>query len=102
MAVAEIHKNSIGVTFKITIKEGDSAYDVSSASTKQLVFKKPSGELLTVDCTFTNSGSDGKIQYSTVSGDLDEVGWWRLQAYLVIGSNEFRTNIGRFQVHDNL
>jgi hypothetical protein len=104
MMAAEIHKNDIGTMFKVTIrKEDDSIKDLSSYTTKQLIFKKPSGTILTKTATFLTDGTDGIIYYTSISGDLDEIGAWKLQAYLHDGSSNYRkSNIGAFRVFENL
>ena len=43
MPANEIHQNDIGTIFKVTVKDGDSAVDISSAtsgSSKTIIFKK--------------------------------------------------------------
>ena len=42
MAANEIHINDVGTKFLVTVTDGTSAVNISSASTKQLIFKKPS------------------------------------------------------------
>ncbi len=99
---AEIHLNDIGTEFVITVNDDGAPVDLSAASAKQIVFRKPSGVKVTKDALFVNSGSDGQIQYTTVNGDLDEAGYWKLQVYLVIGTDSWRTNTTTFRVHPNL
>ncbi len=102
MAANEIHKDDIGTLFKCTIKDGNTIVDVSSVTTKQLIFKKPSGALLTKAASFFTDGTDGIITYASASGDLNEVGTWRLQGFVDFGSTEFKSDIQRFKVHKNL
>ena len=43
MAANEIHENDVGTKFKLTVKDGSSAVDISSAvaaGTKQVIIKK--------------------------------------------------------------
>ena len=102
MPADEIHMSDIGTKFKITVLDGSSTVDVSSASTKQLIFKKPGGTKLTKTASFFTDGTDGIITYDTVSGDLDEDGMWKVQGYVVITGGSFHTDIDRFKVHRNL
>ena len=101
---AEIHKDDIGTRFLITIKDEDDAVkNISTYTTKQLIFKKPSGTLLTKTASFLTDGTDGVIYYTSISGDLDEIGVWKLQAYLHDGSSNYRkSNVGSFRVFENL
>jgi|TARA_R110000765_G_scaffold375515_1_gene466146 hypothetical protein len=102
MPANEIHINDIGTRFLVTITDGSSAVDVSSASTKQIIIKKPSGSKLTVAASFSSDGSDGKIYYNTASNDLDEAGSYKLQGKVIISDGTFYTDITGFKVHRNL
>ena len=42
MAANEIHLNDIGTQFLLTVKDGSSAVDISSATTKQIIIKNVS------------------------------------------------------------
>ncbi len=102
----EVHYNDIGTEFLVTIKDCVSGtptvLDVSSATTKELTFKSPSGVSATKSAVLATDGSDGKIKYTTVDGDLDEVGTWRIQAKIGIGGGVFRSDVGSFKVYENL
>ena len=63
MAANEIHMNDVGTKFLVTVTDGTTAVDISSATTKQLIFQKPSGTKLTKATAFTSDGTDGKMQY---------------------------------------
>ena len=102
MSANEIHLNDIGTKFQVTVKDGDDAVDISSASTKSLIFKKPSGTKMTKTAAFTSDGSDGKIDYTVILNDLDEVGTYQLQGNVVISDGTFYTDIQTFKVHRNL
>ena len=100
MASNEIHKNDIGTVFKVTIKDGSSAVDISTSTTKQLIFKKPSGQKLEANASYY---SDGIITYTTVDGDLNEEGMWKIQGKIILsGGNTFNTDLTSFKVHRNL
>ena len=102
MPANEIHVNDVGTLFTITIKDGDSVVDISSATTRKIVIKKPSGTKLTYTTTFVSDGTDGKMKYNAVSGDLDETGTYKLQSYVIIGDGTFYTDITSFKVYRNL
>jgi len=102
MSANEIHQNDIGTQFKCTIKDDTTAVDVSSATTLQIIFTKPNGSQLTKDASFYTDGTDGIIYYNSVSGDLDTVGTWKLQGYVVLSSGSWKSDIKRFKVHRNL
>tara|TARA_R110000744_G_scaffold104065_5_gene199328 strand:- start:338 stop:649 length:312 start_codon:yes stop_codon:yes gene_type:complete len=103
MPINEIHKGDIGTVFKVTIKDGSEVVDISSSTTKQLIFKKPSGEKLEKAASYFTNGSDGIITYSTLDGDLDEEGMWKLQGKIILsGGNTFNTDLKSFKIHRNL
>ena len=102
MPANEIHQNDIGTAFTITIQDGTTAVDISTATTKKIVFKKPSGTKLTYDTAFVSDGTDGKIKYNAVADDLDEIGTYKLQSYVIISDGTFYTDITSFKVYRNL
>ena len=102
MAANEIHKGDIGTVFVVTVQDGSSAVDVSGATTKQVLFRKPDGTVVANDAEFTTDGTDGKIQYTSVADDLDTVGQWHIQARVTLPAGTWRSDVGVFQVHENL
>jgi hypothetical protein len=108
MVVNEMRKGDIGTVIEVTVKDGDNVVDVSSATTKQFIFLLPDGSLLTRNASFINDGTDGKLQYTfTTTGtpaeaELDQIGTWRFQIYIVLQSGSWKSGIGQFQVYDNL
>lgn len=102
MSNNEIHLEDIGTRIIATITNVDGdVVDISSATTKQFVFTKPDGSSVTKNATLTNSGSDGMMHYTTEDGFLNQVGYWEIQGYVVIGTNEWHTSISRFKVYRN-
>tara|TARA_R110002110_G_scaffold255061_2_gene470839 strand:+ start:1565 stop:1873 length:309 start_codon:yes stop_codon:yes gene_type:complete len=102
MAANEIHENDVGTKFLVTVTDGTSAVNISGASTKQLIIKKPSGAKLTKATSFVTDGTDGKMQYSIAADDLDEAGTYKLQGRVIISDGSFYTDIHTFKVYRNL
>lgn len=102
MAAQEVHKSDVGTIFEATIKDDDVVVDISASSSRQLIFKKPSGAAVTKAAVLSGNGADGKMRYVTIAGDLDEVGLWKLQGQVTIGAGTWRTDVYAFQVFDNL
>jgi hypothetical protein len=107
--MAEIHKGDIGTIFMLTLKDAGVAVDVSDAdgaNEMQIFFKKPSGKVVTQTAAFGTAGGtggeDGRIKYTTVAGDLDEVGYWEMQAKVIITAGTFKSEIEGFHVKRNL
>jgi len=47
-------------------------------------------------------GISGVMFYDTVAGDLDEAGFYKLQAKVVIPSGTYFTDVHTFKVHSNI
>jgi hypothetical protein len=98
-----IHTGDIGTQFRVTVQDCNStAIDLSTASSKSIIFKKPNGTSLTKSASFLTDGSDGIITYTSESDDLDTVGSWKIQAHVVFPSGEWRSEFKSFKVHRNL
>jgi hypothetical protein len=102
MASNEIHVGDVGTVFQRTIMDNDVAVDVSAATVKQYIFVRPDGSKLTVSAAFATNGTDGVLQYATVSGDLSMPGQWRLQVYLELPAGKWKSDVGLFDVFANL
>lgn len=101
--LTQVQEDFIGLIFRATVKdENGDAIDLSAASTKELHFEAPSGAGKEMTAAFYTDGTDGVIQYTTVSGDLDEDGVWSVQAYIVIAAFTGHSNKHRFEVVANL
>lgn len=110
----EIHVGDIGTEFIVTLTECDSTgatvpVDVSSATSKQFKIFNPDQTVLTVNASFTSIGSggtgdgtDGKLSYFTVSGDLDQAGKYKIQAIVAFSSGTWSSTIQSFRVKENL
>ena len=99
----EIHVGDIGTSFEVTLVDSNGAiFPVATATTMNILFKKPGGTTLTKAGAWVTDGLDGKIKYVSVSGDLDQPGDWVLQAY--ISKPGFTGHSGKsyFEVFSNL
>jgi len=94
----EVHVGDIGTVFEITVTEDDVALNISSATVLQMLFKKPSGTVLTKTAVFTGDGSDGLIQYTSIEADLDEAGIWYMQGRVTLPGGKWSTEKAGFTV----
>ena len=99
---SEIHYGDIGVNFNITVMNGTAVLNVSNANSINIILQKPDGSDLTKTATLVTNGTDGNIRYTTVSGDLDQVGTWQIQAKVDFGASVFSTDIQKFKVYRNI
>lgn len=100
--MTDIYKGDIGTIFRATVTDNATPKDISSATLKQLIFLKPDRTKLTKTAAFTTDGSDGKIQYTTILNDLDQVGRYVIQGYIETPAGKWHTDYYRFIVYDNL
>lgn len=100
---SSVHVGDKNFTFFANITENCAAVDISGATAKTILFQKPSGVMLEKAALFVTDGTDGQIQYSTVEGDLDEVGIWKIQAVVELGSGSlYHSNMKSFKVMHNI
>lgn len=102
MSAGEVHVGDVGTVFTFTIKQAGVVIPVSSATTKEVMFKKPDGSKMTRTAEFVNGGAEGQVKYVTVAGDLDQSGDWQIQAYLVMPGRENYSDISTLVVFPNL
>lgn len=80
----------------------DDIINVSSATTKQIRFLKPTGVESDIAADFVATGSDGWIKYVTPSGFLDIPGVWDYWGYAVLpGDVVLVTESGSFEVEQS-
>lgn len=99
---SEIHYGDIGVNFNITVMNGTAVLNVSNANSINVIFQKPDGSDLIKTATLVTNGIDGNIRYTSVSGDLDQIGTWQIQAKVDFGASVFSTDIQKFKVYRNI
>jgi hypothetical protein len=103
MAANEIHVNDIGTVFEVTILKDDVALDISGFTDYDIKFKPPlGGDLMTVDAVYVTDGTDGKLQYTTVDGDLSVKGVWKVQGFVTSPVGSWHSEIEEFTVYKNL
>lgn len=99
----DFQEGSYGVVrIIVTILDADDAVvDLSSTLTRQLIFEQPNGDNLTVTASFYTDGTDGKLYYDFVLGNLVH-GKWRVQAFYTKVGGQVYTSVEVFRVGKNL
>lgn len=99
-----IQENAIGLPIEYSVLDADGdAKDISTATVKKLLFKKPNGVRLEKTAEFsTPPGADGKLMVTTADGDLMPYGVFEVQAELTFPTSDLRTEIATFPVLRNL
>lgn len=88
--------------FTITFVEKGDAVDISGATTKTFDLRAPDATVSTVAGSFSTDGTDGILTYTTVTGDIDQTGHWKIQGKLIMPTGTFKSSIEDFYVLPNL
>ena len=103
MSENEIRVGDVGTIFRDTVKDQDKVIvDISSASNLDMIFRKPDGVAVVKTAVLTGDGTDGEMEYVTITDDLDQPREWQRQGLVEVGGGEWRTDIKKFMVHENL
>ena len=100
MATQKIYAGDIGTRIEFEIvDESGVVVDISASVTKTIDILRPDlTSVASVAATFTTGGTDGKMYYETVSGDISMEGTYRAQAYLDLTSWQGKAAIVEFEV----
>lgn len=86
-----------GTNIVLTYKDQDGVVvNISTATTQQIVLKKPDGTKLTKTTIFVTDGTDGKAKYVVVAGDFSEEGVWKLQGKVILTTGTWYSDIHLF------
>lgn len=102
-----IQVGAIGLAIKLQIKDGNEIMNLTSASISassiRIIIEKPDDTLISASATFYTDGTDGIIFYKTSgSSDLDQVGDYNVQAYIIAPDFSGYTTPVTFPVYENL
>lgn len=98
----EIHVDDVGIVFRLTLKNNRLPVDISTVTTKEIIFMKPDKTTVTKTASFGTDGTDGVLTYTVIAGDLNIKGNWKVQARVVLPSGNRWSSIGTFTVFANL
>lgn len=94
--MGKIYKDDIGVLIK-----ADTGIDLSGAASMELKVLKPSAEEVSW-IAYEDETDAGYIDYITVDGDLEEVGVYKIQAWVYITAESIhRGETFYLQVYDH-
>lgn len=97
--------NDIGNEIKVRINKDDcsgNVENVSSATVITFYIIKPNGTVLTKTGVLDTDGTDGIVKYTTIAGDLDQVGAYRVEVYIEFSAGKFTTTPSSFTVKSTL
>jgi len=97
------HVNDFGTIFRITLTDADGvAVDISTATTKQILFENPDGIAVTKVAVFYTDGTDGTIEWVAAAGVLILQGLWKIQGRVLSGGFQYSSEKGNFRLGTNL
>ena len=99
---SQIQEGDIGTKLLITITDDGSVVNISSASNLSIFIKKPDGSVLNRSGTLETNGTDGKMYYATIYGDIDTAGIYKIQGHVTLLNGSFFTSTATFKVYRNL
>jgi hypothetical protein len=81
----DVQLNAVGTRFVLALKNtrGEVVKGLSLATTLEFIFMRADGTKFTVGALLYSDGEDGKLKYTSVPGDVNQVGIWQLQAHVV-------------------
>ena len=103
-----VHVGTIGFDLIVQFLDcaGGDVIDLLAAgiTASAILLKDPDGLKTSHVAAFVTDGSDGKIHYTTVLGDLDVPGNWKLQGVVENAgpSKKLYSQLGSFTVRENL
>jgi hypothetical protein len=102
--MSDLRVNDYGTVFTVTVEDENGVVNLSAATTKEIIFRKPgsANTTLTAPASFVTDGSDGKISYTFGLGDLSAAGKWQWQVHVVLPSGEWSSSVQAFEVKANL
>ena len=82
------------------VDSSDAPVDVSSYTTKQIWMGNPT--LASFTASFTTDGTDGKIEYALLTGDIaaGDFGTWKVRGLVSKAGAQLSTQLGIFVVHE--
>ena len=80
--------NDLGVSLQILCTENDLFVDISAAPTQEIILKKPDGTEVAKSAAFLTDGTDGIVAYSTLAGDIDQIGIWNYRAKITFNATQ--------------
>lgn len=102
--VNEMHVGDIGTVIEVIVTDKTSGeiVNIESATTMQIIFKKPDETTVTKTAAHSTDGTDGKMFYTTIADDVDQDGHWKYQGYVVMPGGSWKSDVLKFYVFPNL
>ncbi len=92
--------NDYGLAITLTVVNRNQVFrPIDAATTKEFIFYPPEGAAsITKTAVFVTDGTDGKLTYTLLAGDLNIAGHWRVQAKVTEPTAVYRSAPLEFSV----
>jgi hypothetical protein len=101
--MSDIHKGDIGTVITATIvDESGTAVNLAGATSKKIIFQKPDGSRAEKDLAFATDGTDGKVKYTLLAGDVDQSGGWQRQYRVSLAAGTWTSDVVVFDVKESI
>jgi hypothetical protein len=98
-----IHAEDVGTKLLSTVTDCGTVVDISTATSLSIFIRKPDSTVLSRTGVLYTDGTDGKMYYATVAGDLDVAGLYKIQGKVGLPSGAIHsTSLSTFRVECNL
>lgn len=98
--MADLQTGDYGTIVRFTLSVDGVIDNLSTVTAKTIRFRKPNGTTFDRTASFTTDGTDGKVQYTTIAGDISIKGNWRVAARITFSNRFYETPAQTFTVAD--
>ena len=105
VVLGTIQANSIGEVIKIAFTDSLTglAADLTGVSTIHYIFVAPDGTRTVRNGVVNGTAAAGNVKYTTVSGDINQIGYWEAQGVLgYAGGNTLYSSPAKLRITGNL
>lgn len=92
MAVQRVRVGDIGTIIRLRVLDESGVVDISTSTVRRIILTAPDHTARTLTATLTSSGTDGRLQYTTVANDINQIGNWEARAQIEFTSSQHFTS----------
>jgi len=101
--MTEFGLNDLGNILRLTVNTADNeAKNISAATAITYLLKKPDETVSSLTAAFDTNGTNGKVIYTFIAGNLDQVGLYEVQVKIVTATWTGITSSYLFTVRNTL
>ena len=98
-----IRVGDTGTRIEVQVLQADgTVVDLTGATLKQIIIRRPDGTLLTATADFVTDGTDGLLEYFTTATDFTAAGLAHLQAKVTLPAGTWTTGQDTITIEQTL